>query len=102
MNNLVLLGVCNTCSNLFFSFCAKNRRLILLTLDLNGASQVAVVVTNPPANAGDARDLGSILGQEDPLEKGMATHSSNLAWKISWTEGPGGLQSMELERVRHD
>ena len=101
MNNLVLLGVCNTCSNLFFSFCAKNRRLILLTLDLNGASQVAVV-TNPPANAGDARDLGSILGQEDPLEKGMATHSSNLAWKISWTEGPGGLQSMELQIVGYN
>ena len=34
------------------------------------------------------------LGQEDPLEKGMATHSSILAWRIPWTEGPGGLQSM--------
>ena len=42
------------------------------------------------------------LGQEDPLEKGMATHSSILAWKIPWTEEPGGLQSMGLQRVRHN
>ena len=42
------------------------------------------------------------VGQEDPLEKGMATHSSTLAWRIPWTEEPGGLQSMGLERVRHD
>ena len=42
------------------------------------------------------------LGQEDPLEKGMATHSSILAWRISWTEEPGGLQSMRSQRVGHD
>ena len=42
------------------------------------------------------------LGWEDPLEKGMATHSSILAWRILQTEKPGRLQSMELERVRHD
>ena len=42
------------------------------------------------------------LGQEDPLEKGMDTHSSSLAWKIPRTEEPGGLQSMGLQRVRHD
>ena len=42
------------------------------------------------------------LGQEDPLEKEMATHSSILAWKIPWTEEPGRLQSMGLQRVRHD
>ena len=41
------------------------------------------------------------LGQEDPLEKGMATHSSILAGKIPWTEEPGGLQSMRSQRVRH-
>ena len=41
------------------------------------------------------------LGQEDPLEKGMATHSSILAYEIPWTEQLGGLQSMELQRVRH-
>ena len=48
-------------------------------------------VKNPPANEGDARDVGSILGLEDPLEKGKATHSSILAWKISWTEEPSGI-----------
>jgi len=42
------------------------------------------------------------LAQEDPLEKGMATHSSALAWRISWTEKPGGLQPMGSQRVGHN
>ena len=42
------------------------------------------------------------LGREDPLEEGMATHSSILAWRIPWTEEPGGLQSMGSQRVRHE
>ena len=42
------------------------------------------------------------LGQEDPLEKGVATHSSILAWKIPWTVEPGSLQHMRLQRFRHD
>ena len=42
------------------------------------------------------------LGQEEPLEKEMATHSSTLAWKILWMEELGGLQSMESQRVGHD
>ena len=42
------------------------------------------------------------LGLEDPLEEEMATHSSILAWRIPWTEEPGGLQSMGLQRVRHE
>ena len=42
------------------------------------------------------------LGREDPQEEGMATHSRILAWRIPWTEEPGGLQSMEPERVLHD
>ena len=42
------------------------------------------------------------LGWEDPLEEGMATHSSILAWRIPWTEEAGGLQSMGSQRVRHD
>ena len=42
------------------------------------------------------------LGQEDPLEKGMATHPSILAWRILWTEEPGRLQSVGLQRVGHD
>ena len=46
------------------------------------------VIKNPPANAGD---MVRSLGREDPLEKGMATHFSILAWEIPWTEQPGGL-----------
>ena len=42
------------------------------------------------------------LGQEDSLEKGMATHSSILAWRTPWTEEPGRLHSMGLQRIRHD
>ena len=57
------------------------------------------VVKNPPANAGDKVPS---LGQEDPLEKEMATHSSILAWEVPWTEEPGGLQSMSHERVGHN
>ena len=47
-------------------------------------------------------DPGSSLGWEDPLAKGMATHSSVLAWRIPWTEQPSGLQSMGLQGVGHD
>ena len=42
------------------------------------------------------------LGQKDPLEEEMVTHSSILAWEIPWTEEPGGLQSLGFQRVRHD
>ena len=54
------------------------------------------VVNNLPANVGDIRDVVRSLGQEDPLEKGMATHSSILAWGISWTVEPGGLQKSDV------
>ena len=53
-------------------------------------------------SACSAGDLGSTLDWEDPLEKGIAPHSSILAWRIPWTEEPGGLQSMGLQRVRQD
>ena len=56
---------------------------------------------NKLANAGDIRDTGSIPVWEEPLEKGMATHSSILEWRIPLTEEPGGLQSIESQRVRH-
>ena len=57
------------------------------------------MVKNPPAmQAMQAR----ALGEEDPLEKGMATHSSVLVWRIPWTEEPGELQSMRLQRAGHD
>ena len=60
------------------------------------------MVKNPPANAGDTGNVGSILGWEDPLKEEVATHSSILAWKILRTEEPGRLQSMEYQKVRHD
>ena len=60
---------------------------------------MAQTVKNPPAVQ---ETLVRSLGQEDPLENGMATHFTILAWKIPWTKEPGGLQSMELQRIRHD
>ena len=53
-------------------------------------------------SASNEGDLGSSPGLKDPLEEGMVTHSSILAWIIPWTEEPGGLQSVGLPRVRHD
>ena len=66
------------------------------------ASQVAPVVRNPSANAGDARDMSSIPGSGRSLEKEMVTHSSVLPWKVSRTEEHGGLQFMRLQRAGHD
>ena len=60
------------------------------------------MVKNPPANAKDARDECSIPGWEDPPEEDTATHSNILVWRIPWTEEPGGLQSMGLQRVGHN
>ena len=67
-----------------------------------GASQVALVVKNLPAKAGEVREVGSIPGVEDPLGEEMATHPSILAWRVPWTEEPGRLQSIGLHRVGHD
>ena len=64
--------------------------------------QVALVIKSAPASAEEVRSVGSIPGPEDPLEKGMLTHSSIFAWEIPWTEEPGGLQSIGSQRVRHD
>ena len=68
-----------------------------------------VIITGLPLVAQTVKNLPSLqetwvrsLNWEDPLEKGMATHSSILAWRIPWTEKPGGLQSMGLQRVRRD
>ena len=65
--------------------------MIYKELYCSGASHVALMVKNPPANAGDIRDAGSVLGWEDPLEEGIAAHSSILAWRTPWTEKLGGL-----------
>ena len=66
------------------------------------ASQVAQWVTNPPAVQEMQETWVQSPTQEDPLEEGMATHSSVLAWSIPWTEEPGGLQSTGSQRVWHD
>ena len=72
---------------------------LLSTSHFCRASLVAQLVKNLPAM--QETWLWS-LGQEDPLEKGMATHSSILAWRIPWRENPGGLQSVESQRLGHD
>ena len=64
-----------------------------------GASLVAQMVKNLPAKQ---ETWVQPLGQEDPMQKEMATHSSILAWRIPWTEEIGGLQSMGSQRVRQD
>ena len=57
------------------------------------------MVKNLPANAGDAKTGVRSLGWEDPLKEKMTAHSSILAWEIPWTEEPGGLRSIGLQRV---
>ena len=64
---------------------------------MHGAS-----VKEPTCQCGEARLLVCSLGQEDPLEEGMAAHSSVLAWRIPWREEPDGLQSMGSQRVGRD
>ena len=73
--------------------------MTLISHTHEGFSLVAQLVKNPPAMW---ETWVQSLGWEDPLEKGTATHSSILAWRISWIEEPGGLQSMGSQRVRHD
>ena len=57
---------------------------------------------NPPAMQEPQEMRVQSLGWENPLEEGMATHYSILAWRISWTQEPGGLQSLGVQRVGHD
>ena len=66
------------------------------------ASLVGSAVKEFTCNTGAAGDWVQSLGQEDSLEEGMATHSSILGWRIPWTEEPGGLWSIGLQRVRRD
>ena len=68
----------------------------------HGASQVGLVLENTAANAGDVRDEGSIPGLGRSLGGGHGNHFTILVWRIPWTEEPGGLQSMGLQRVGHD
>ena len=68
----------------------------------SGASQLALVVKSIPVNAGDIRHTGSIPGSGRSPGTGSGNYSSILAWRIPWTEEPGGLQFMGLQRVGHD
>ena len=59
-----------------------------------------LVVKNLPSNTGDTRDMAQYLGWEEPVEAGMTTHSSVLAWRISWTEETGGQQSIKSQSLK--
>ena len=78
---------------------AQSPFLTSLFSDIYWASLVAQMVKKIPAVQ---ESQVQSLGGEDPLEKGMTTHLSTLAWRIPWTEEPGGLQSIGSQRVRHD
>ena len=73
--------------------------MVLPYLELQIGASLAALVRNLPAMQ---ETWVQSLGQKDPVEKRRATHSSILAWRIPWTEEPGGLQSMESKRVAHD
>ena len=72
------------------------------SLAIRKAPPVDIMGKNPPVNAEDVTDVVQSLGLEGPLEEGMATHSIIFAWRISWTEQPGQLQSLGLQRLGHD
>ena len=96
----VLYDPINTCYKIEINKWNCTKLKIFCTV--KGASQIALVVENLLANAGGTRHVGSIPCGEDPLEEGMETHCSILFLRIPWTEEPDGLQSMGLQRVRHD
>ena len=85
--------------SLWFKRYSRVSLYIVLDLKLMRASLVAQRLKRLPAMR---ETWVQSLGQEDPLEKEMATHSSILAWRIPWTEEPGGLQSMGSQRVGHN
>ena len=61
------------------------------------------MVKNPPASAGDIKDMGLVTGRgKIPWREGMATECSIIAWRVPWTEEPGRLQSIALQKVGHD
>ena len=81
-------------------FCASAKTVVLPFVFYDWGIPSGSVVKNLPANVGDLQETHvQSLGHEDPLKKEMATHSSTLAWRIPWTEEPGGLLSMGSQRV---
>ena len=91
LGNLISLCACLNTVNIDIVMCTS--------VTVFRASLVAQLVKNLPVMR---ETQVQSLGWEDPLENEIATHSSILAWKISWMEEPGGLQSTGLQRVRHD
>ena len=92
-------------SSMSFSNLSFSSNFLTQVLAYSGALMSRVEPGSPALQADSLRMQETpvwFLGQEEPLEKGMATHSSMLAWRIPRTEGPGGLQSMDLQRVRQD
>ena len=77
-----------------FLFCLVDLFIYLLGCAGSWAFRVALMLKHTPAKAGDIETRVQSLGREDSLEEGMAIHSSSLAWRIPWTENPGGLQSI--------
>ena len=86
----------------FFILILKYRIKVNGAPGIPWASQVVLVIKNPPANAADVRNQVQSLGWEDPLEEEMAAHSGILAWRIPWSKEPGDLQSMGPQRVGHN
>ena len=80
----------------------KKYRNVLLIIKKQWASQVIQRVKNPPAMQEPQETWVQFLSGEDALKEGMATHSSMSAWRILWTEEPGGLHSIGSQRVGHD
>ena len=97
---IILIILCLYVSKIYLNSCVCvcvqiHKYIVYIHTGFPGGSDGKVSACN-------GGDLGSIPGWKDPLEKEMAPHSSTLAWKIPWTEKPGGLQSMGLQRIGHD
>ena len=86
-------------ANIYQYQCIQEAHHLLPSTDISGTSLVAQMVKSPPAMQ---ETWVPSLGCEDPLEKGMATHSSILAWRIPWTEEPVRPQSVGFQRVGHN
>jgi len=92
------------CMSIYLSFCPPNQAILSFWNRLSHcwASQMVLVVKNPPANAGNTRGTGLIPGSRRSPRGGHGNPLQYSPWRIPWTEEPGGLQSIGLQRVGHD